>query len=209
MLCTGFKSTTKKSSSFRGRGGQDHPDPTYDDGRSACVLLYLIVRKQFHRGNKSQHLHLPPCHLLNIYLFQSCDLLANEEVERHLGYEEAGSSAIGVVDGRSDVLVCEPLERVDGGQAMGKYLVKDVAAVPKPIQRSNNAGSSRKCRQTFSIPNKRWQAIQLAHAEPSRPYFYPVPHLTRKFKSYHTVYAMICKLPLPRQHSPIARHTLI
>lgn len=70
---------------------------------------------------------LQPC--LDAHLFQSSDLLANEEVEGHLGHKKAGPCAVGVIDGRPDVLVREPFERVDGGQTMRKNLVKNVTAV--------------------------------------------------------------------------------
>lgn len=62
------------------------------------------------------------------HLFQSCDLLANEEVEGHFRHEEAGSGAIGVVDGCSDILVGKSLERINGGQAVRKNLVENVTA---------------------------------------------------------------------------------
>lgn len=63
------------------------------------------------------------------YLFQPGDLLANEKVEGHFGHEEAGPRSVGVVDRRSDVLVSEALERIDGGQAVREDLVEDVAVV--------------------------------------------------------------------------------
>lgn len=67
------------------------------------------------------------------HLFQPSDLLANEEVERHLGHKEAGPGSVGVVDGRSDVLIREPLERIDGRQTVRKNLVKNVTAVAVAI----------------------------------------------------------------------------
>lgn len=63
------------------------------------------------------------------HLFQSGDLLANEQIKRHLRHKEARPGAVSVVDGRSDILVREPLEGVDGGQAVRENLVENVAAV--------------------------------------------------------------------------------
>ena len=94
-------------------------------------------------------------------------MFADEEVERHLRHEKARSSAVRVVDGRSDVLVCEPLERVDGGQAVRKYLVEDITTVPKSMQGRSSAGSS--CKQSRHLyaaeslpPEQAKDAVEIA-----------------------------------------------
>jgi len=155
--------------------------------RASCLYIWWPRNIHIPAGNKrkpSQHrLYWPPG---EHHLFQSCDLLANEEVERHFGHEEAGSSAVGVVDGRPDVLVCQPLERVYGGQAVGKYLVKDVAAVRSqkledaaaPVAVEHNRQT---CEKPIA-PNEGSGSSSRKH-ENSRACFYPVPQPMSQFES--------------------------
>ena len=69
--------------------------------------------------------------LLNAWLqaglLEARDLPAHEKVEGYLGHEEGLARAVGIADGRADVVVREPVERVHGLKAPAEDLREDVA----------------------------------------------------------------------------------
>lgn len=118
------------------------------------------------------------------HLLQPSNLLPYEQIERHLGNEEARSRAVGVVDGCSNVLVVEALERIDGGEALRKDLVKDVTVRKPPAEKEHRSRdkatnfvsaaemSQQRCLATRSTISRRQEArystLTLPTASPGR-----------------------------------------